>query len=319
MQAGKQKLPLGQRLRRGLAKYGVNYLALAPFFVLLVCFILVPIIHGMSMSFTDWSTSSKGEVNFVGLENYTNIFSGKGSASKRYITSLRNLLIYVPITVTIGLTIALALALIVGQFKNKTYSFFRGAYFFPTVLPLFLCAGIWQWYMASDTGLIASNLAKLGIGVNTIWKDTPGYAIALVILIDIWNSVGLNFVIFSTGIQDIPRDLYEAAEIDGASTLDKMLRITIPLLEPILFFVITYSFISALQVYDIPWILTNTTDINAVGGANQVMLFPVMEMVRNVYKGGKSALGRAAAEGVILMAIIMAITVVQYKLRKKKV
>ena len=224
-----------------------------------------------------------------------------------------------PVTVAVGLTIALALALIVGQFRNRAYNFFRGSYFFPTVLPLFLCAGIWQWYMAAETGLIASNLGKIGIGANTIWKDTPGYAIALVILIDIWNSVGLNFVIFSTGIQDIPRELYEAAEIDGAGTFSQMTRITIPLLEPILFFVITYSFISALQVYDIPWILTNTTDINAVGGANQVMLFPVMEMVRNVYKGGKSALGRAAAEGVILMSIIMLITLIQYKLRRKNV
>ena len=173
--------------------------------------------------------------------------------------------------------------------------------------------------MSSDVGLIAGNLAKIGIGGNVIWKDTAGYAIALVVLIDVWHSVGFNFVIFLSAMQDISPDLYEAAEIDGASTFQKMTKITIPLLEPILFFVITYSFISALQVYDIPWILTNTTDINAVGGANQVMLFPVMEMVRNVYKGGKSALGRAAAEGVILMTLIMAITAVQFKFRKKKV
>ena len=317
MQAKLSRLSPGERFRKGIRKYGAIYVALTPFFILFICFILIPMIEGMAMSFTDWSTSSKGEINFVGFENYANLFSGKGSASKRYMASLTNLLIYVPITVAVGLFIALALALIVSQFRNKTYNFFRGSYFFPTVLPLFLCAGIWQWYMASETGLIARNLAKIGIGTNTIWKDTPGYAIALVILIDIWNSVGLNFVIFSTGIQDIPRELYEAAEIDGASTFKKMTKITIPLLEPILFFVITYSFISALQVYDIPWILTNTTDINAVGGANQVMLFPVMEMVRNVYKGGKSALGRAAAEGVILMSIIMVITLVQYKLRRK--
>jgi len=317
LQAKLSRLSPGERFRKGIRKYGAIYVALTPFFILFICFILIPMIEGMAMSFTDWSTSSKGEINFVGFENYANLFSGKGSASKRYMASLTNLLIYVPITVAVGLFIALALALIVSQFRNKAYNFFRGSYFFPTVLPLFLCAGIWQWYMASETGLIASNLAKIGIGTNTIWKDTPGYAIALVILIDIWNSVGLNFVIFSTGIQDIPRELYEAAEIDGASTFKKMTKITIPLLEPILFFVITYSFISALQVYDIPWILTNTTDINAVGGANQVMLFPVMEMVRNVYKGGKSALGRAAAEGVILMSIIMVITLVQYKLRRK--
>ena len=317
MQLSHKKKPMN--LGKRLSRHAINYVALTPFFALFIFFILVPMIQGIAMSFTDWSTSSRGEIHFVGLENYINIFSGKGSASKRFLISLKNLAIYVPLTIVIGLSIALALALIVSQFRNRTYSFLRGAYFFPHVLPLFLCAGIWQWYMSSDMGLIASNLARLGIGANVIWKDTPGYAIALVILIDVWNSVGFNFVIFLSAIQDISPDLYEAAEIDGASTFQKMTKITIPLLEPILFFVITYSFISALQVYDIPWILTNTTDINAVGGSNQVMLFPVMEMVRNVYKGGKSALGRAAAEGVILMTIIMTITVIQFKLRKKKV
>ncbi len=305
--------------RRGIMKYAANYAALAPFYLLFFCFIMIPMIQGVAMSFTDWSTSSRGVINPVGFENYINIFSGRGSASKRFLTSLNNLLVYVPITIVAGLGISLILALVINQFRNKTYNFFRGAYFFPTVLPLFLGAGIWQWYMASDTGLVASNLAKLGIGANTIWRDTAGFAIALVVIIDVWHSVGFNFVIFSTGMQDIPQELYEAAEIDGASTFQKMRLITIPLLEPILFFVITYSFISALQVYDIPWIITNGTDINSIGGAKQVMLFPVMEMVKNVYQGGKSALARASAEGVVLMSIILAITVVQFKLRKKKV
>lgn len=317
MQLSRKKKPMN--LGRDLRKNAASYAALAPFFALFILFILVPMVQGIAMSFTDWSTSSRGKINFVGFENYLNIFSGKGSASKRFIASMKNLVLYVPITIFVGLFVALALALIVGQFKNRLYSFYRGAYFFPYILPLFLAAGIWQWYMSSDVGLIAGNLAKMGIGGNVIWKDTAGYAIALVVLIDVWHSVGFNFVIFLSAMQDISPDLYEAAEIDGASTFQKMTKITIPLLEPILFFVITYSFISALQVYDIPWILTNTTDINAVGGANQVMLFPVMEMVRNVYKGGKSALGRAAAEGVILMTLIMAITAVQFKLRKKKV
>lgn len=307
------------RSRRGIEKYAASYVALAPFYILFFVFILIPMVQGVAMSFTDWSTSSRGVINFVGLENYISIFSGRGSASKRFLTSLNNLLIYVPITITVGLSISLMLALVVNQFHNKIYSFFRGAYFFPTVMPLFLGAGIWQWYMASDTGLVASNLASLGIGANTVWRDTAGYAIALVVIIDVWHAVGFNFVIFSTGMQDIPRELYEAAEIDGANTFQKMRRITIPLLEPILFFVITYSFISALQVYDIPWIITNGTDINSIGGAKQVMLFPVMEMVKNVYQGGKSALARASAEGVILMVIILTITVVQFKLRRKKV
>ena len=98
-----------------------------------------------------------------------------------------------------------------------------------------------------------------------------------------------------------------------------MKSITIPLLEPILFFVITYGFISALQVYDIPWIISSSSNVNNAGGPGQVMSFPVIEMVRNIYLGGKSGLGRACTEGVILMTAILAVTIVQFKARRKKV
>jgi multiple sugar transport system permease protein len=300
-------------------RYLPNYVGLAPFFILFLVFIFVPMIQGIVMSFTDWSTKSRGQLNFVGLQNYTYLLFSGGASSRRFIKSIQNLLIYVPVTVTIGLSISLALALIVNQFQKKLHSFFRGAFFVPTVLPLFLCTGIWQWFMSPNTGLVASALAKIGIGRDVNWTSTPGYAIAICVMIDIWHATGFNFVIMSAGIQDIPREYYEAAEIDGASALQQMRHITIPLLEPILFFVVTYAFISALQVYDIPWILTNNSSLNAIGGPGQVMLFPVMEMVRNVYNGGSSALGRATAEGVLLMILIMAVTLVQFKRRRKRV
>jgi multiple sugar transport system permease protein len=242
-----------------------------------------------------------------------------GNSSERFLKSLKNLAIYVPITITVGLSISLGLALILRHINDKAYQFFRSAYFVPTVLPLYIAAGIWQWFMNSEVGLVASNLAKIGIGRDVIWADTAGYAIAMVVIIDIWNAAGFNFIIFSTGMQDISPELYEAAEIDGASTFQQMRYITIPLLEPIIFFVITYSFISALQVYDIPWILTSQQAISSIGGSQQVMLFPVMEMVRHVYSGGASGLARASTEGVILMVIIMMITLIQFKLRRKNV
>ncbi len=302
-----------------LKKYIPNYIGLLPFFGLLITFIIVPMVYGIVMSFTNWSVSAMLEVEFIGFENYIYILSGEGTGSERFLKSLANLVVYVPITITIGLTLSLILALIVNNLQNKLYKFFRGSYFVPTVLPLFLCVGIWQWLLNADTGLVAGSLAKIGIGDGVNWANTAGYAIAMVIIIDVWNAAGFNFIIFSTGMQDISPDLYEAAEIDGASTFRKMVHITIPMLEPIIFFVITYSFISAIQVYDIPWILSATADINNAGGPGQIMLFPVMEMVRNVYTGSANGLGRATAEGTVLMAIIMLVTLIQFKLRKKKV
>jgi multiple sugar transport system permease protein len=314
----RQRTAVSTKKKVHLRKYLVNYLGLLPFFALFSVFVLYPFFYGIVMSFTDWSVSSRGKIHFVGLANYKFVLSGVGTSSVRFLASLKNLLIYVPLTLLIGLTLSLILALILSEIK-RGYSFFRGAWFAPYVLPLFICAGIWQWFMTTNTGLVSSFFARIGIGAGVDWSSTAIYAIFLVIFIDVWNSVGFNFVIISAGMKDISPELYEAAELDGASTIQRMRYVTIPLLEPILFVVITYGFVSALQVYDIPWILSGTGDYNNIGGPGQCMLFPVMEMVRNMYLGSKSGLGRATAEGVILMLIIMLVTLVQFRLRRRKV
>lgn len=308
-----------QPLRTRVVKSLPVYLGLAPFFILMMVFVGAPMLYGLAMSFTDWSTASRGEVSFVGFENYAYILGGEGLASVRFFKSLLNLAIYVPITIAIGLVVALALALIATMLPPKLYSFLRASYFVPAVLPLFLCVGIWQWLMSADNGLVAANLAKIGIGTGVNWMNSAGWAIAVVILIDVWHAVGFNFIIFSTGMQDISQDVYEAADLDGANVFQKMTRVTIPMIEPIIFFVVTYSFITAIQVYDIPQILSSGSGPNDVGGPNQVMLFPVMEMVRNVRVGGDSGLARAAAEGSILMIIIIVVTFVLFKLRRRRV
>ena len=306
-----------QKIKNTVRKHWTSYLGLLPFFALLVIFIVIPIITGIYRSFTDWSMSSRNEINFVGLENYKYLLAGEGTTSKRFIKSLGNMAIYVPITVVISIGIALVLALIVTQLNDKLYKFYRSVYYVPTVIPVFLCVAIWQWFMTTDTGLVTSLLSKIGIGAGVSWAETKGYALAEVIIIDVWNMIGFNFLIILAGMKDISPELYEAADIDGATTIQKMKNITIPMLEPVLFFVITYAFICAIQVYDIPWILSGYDDMNAVGGPDQVMLFPVMEMVRNVYNGGAYGLGRACAMGVLLMLIIMVITAIQFKGRKK--
>lgn len=295
------------------------YLGLAPFFLLMALFVGAPMVYGIAMSFTDWSIYSHGRVHWVGLQNYAYVLGGDGITSHRFYQSLINLAIYVPITVAIGVVVALGVALIATSLPRRVYAILRSAYFVPTVLPLFLCVGIWQWLMNADNGLVASNLAKIGIATGVDWVNTAGWAILMVVLIDVWHSVGFNFIIFSTGVQDISPDLYEAAELDGANTFQRMIRITVPMLEPIIFFVITYSFITAIQVYDIPQILTTGTSPNDVGGPNQVMLFPVMEMVRSVRSGSEFGLGRAAAEGTILMVIIIVVTFVLFTIRRRKV
>ena len=117
-------------------EYMFNYLGLLPFFILFTVFMLYPFFYGVVMSFTDWSVSSREGINFVGLANYQFILSGEGVSSERFLTSLKNLCIYVPITLLIGMTTALLLALFVNQLKRRSYGIFRGIFF--TFIPFAL-------------------------------------------------------------------------------------------------------------------------------------------------------------------------------------
>ncbi len=125
-------------------------------------------------------------------------------------------------------------------------------------------------------------------------------------------------IILTAGMKNIPNDLYEASTIDGASTFQQWIHITIPMLEPVLFFVVVNCFIGAIQTYDIPWVLSNSSAVGVIGGKNAFASYPVMEIVGNVYSGKAGNLGRACAEGFVLMLIIFAITLLQIVYRNCK-
>ena len=181
-----------------------------------------------------------------------------------------------------------------------------------------LATGVWLWLMSADTGLVAVLLGKMGIGEGVTWRLTPGYFTALLIIIDLWRAIGFNMIILTAGMKNIPNDLYEASTIDGASTFQQWIHITIPMLEPVLFFVVVNCFIGAIQTYDIPWVLSNSSAVGVIGGKNAFASYPVMEIVGNVYSGKAGNLGRACAEGFVLMLIIFAITLLQIVYRNCK-
>ena len=222
--------------------------------------------------------------------------------------------------VPLNLLFATLISLVINQFRGRMHNFLRGAFFMPYVAPFFLATGVWLWLMSADTGLVAVLLAKIGIGEGVTWRLTPGYFTAFLIIIDLWRAIGFNMIILTAGMKNIPGDLYEASTIDGASTFQQWVHITIPMLEPVLFFVIVNCFIGAIQTYDIPWVLSNSSAVGVIGGKGAFASYPVMEIVGNVYSGKAGNLGRACAEGFVLMLIIFAITLVQivYRGRKNK-
>ena len=280
---------------------------LLPFFFFFAVFFLYPIVFGIRISFYEWDSVHTPQP--VGLENYAKVVASRG-----FLKSFENLLKYVSVTIPINVVVAFSLAVLVNSFKGFWMKLFRSGYFLPTLLPLFLAASVWRWLYAPDVGFINTILGRFGIG-EVKWLTDPKVMIFSLVIVDVWISAGFNMIILLAGMNDIPQEYYDAAKVDGASKFQEIIYITIPQLEPVLFLVITYGFISALQVFDAPWILTGSTFIS-YGGLRQGLLFPVMDMMGTAFNGLR--FGRAAAYGVILAVFILFVTLLQFVLRKRQ-
>lgn len=289
-----------RRIRSNLPHYAM----VLPFVLLFAVFFLYPIISGFYYSFQDWNAVT--DPHFVGLKNYKAVIG-----SRDFSRAISNLMKYVAITVPLGITVALSLALLVNSFKGFWAGFFRGAYFLPVVLPPFLAATIWRWMYAPNLGFINTFLSWFGISSINFLNNTSTMLYAL-IAVDVWVSAGFNMVILLAGLKNIPESLYEAARLDGAGRFQQTWFVTIPMLAPVLFFVTTYGFISALQVFDIPWLLTGSS-FTAYGGRRGGLLFPVMDMMGRAF--GEVRFGEATAYGFILTAVIVLFTGVMFAIR----
>ena len=293
---------------RWLRKYTKHYLMLSPFFILYSIFFLYPAISGVYISFNQWDSVHPPE--WIGIANYTNILTSGPFA----IASL-NLIKYVCIAIPLGVLLAFGLAVLVDSYKESTWGkIFRSAYFIPVMVPIFLTASIWKWLYSPDVGFINTALGWIGIG-HVSWLTDPKVMLYSLIIVDAWASVGFNMLILLGGMKNIPSEYYDAAKIDGANKFQEIIYIMIPQLEPMFFLVITYGFISALQVFDVPWILTQST-FDTYGGQQYGLLFPVMAMMGRAFNNLR--FGYAAAYGLILMVFILAVTLVQFSTRRRQ-
>jgi multiple sugar transport system permease protein len=291
--------------RTPFTRYLKHYLMLAPFFLLFLAFALGPLLYGLSMSLTDWD--GVHPPRFVGLQNYSRVVQ-----SRYFGKAFINLAHYVLLTLPIGIFVALGIALLLDRFTGFWSSFLRSAYFLPTVIPLFLTATVWRWLLAPSFGIVNQLLGVFGIR-SIDWLVEPGVAIPTLVMIDVWRSSGFNMILLLAGLKSIPRDYYDAAKVDGANTFQQIRSITLPQLEPVLFLVIVNGFIAALQVFDVPWVLTS--HFLDYGGFFQSMLFPVMDIVGRAF--GRLRFGEAAAYAVMLMLLVLMVTLLQFVVRRR--
>lgn len=276
-------------------------LLIAPTVIYVLIMNVWPIFQSIYFSFN--KIKGLGQPQWTGFSNYTKAFTDPDLRR-----ALGNTVIYTVITVPIGTFLSLITAVFLNS-KIKFKSFFRVLYFIPVVSAPAAIAMVWRWLYNSDFGLINYFLSLIGIqGPN--WIADSNFVLIAIMIVGVWSGIGYNMIILLGGLQDIPTTFYEAAEMDGASSIRKFFSITLPLLSPTLFFVITTSFIGALQVFDTIFMMVDKNNPALKSAESIVYLFYRETFVSNNR-------GYGAAIAVLLLLLILLATAIQMKLQKK--
>lgn len=236
---------------------------------------------------------------FVGLENYVKVFG-----DKEVWQSLINTFKYAIVEVPFSIVIALVLAVLLNR-KMKGRSVYRTILFLPMVAAPAAVAMVWRWLFNSEFGLI-NNVFNLDVK----WISDPKIAVYSIAVIGIWSIIGYNMVLFLSGLQEIPHDYYEAAQIDGATGIKSFFHITIPLLSPTIFFVLVTRVIGALQVFDLIYMVIDTSNTALLKTQSLVYLFYKYSFIQK-------NLGYGSTIVILLLVITMIITVFQMIGQKK--
>lgn len=276
------------------------YLFVAPFFVVFATFMVYPLVTSVWLSLHQ-SRGFQYQV-FVGADNFVRLFN-----DPIFWKSVRNTFYFAAGTFLVQLPLALVLALVVNSKRVRGRNFFRLAFFSPVLVAGVFVAIIFGLAYDTRTGLVNDILGKLVFTRVLIpWLENERWVMPAVILAGVWQWCGFNMIYFLAGLQGIRQELYEASSVDGANAWQVFWHITLPSLRPVMTFVFVLSMIGSLQLFDLPWVLTNGT-----GGPND----SAMTMVMYLYKNGFQFvnLGYAATIGWVLFAIVMAISVIQLR------
>ncbi|MGB9679589.1 MAG: carbohydrate ABC transporter permease [Minisyncoccia bacterium] len=280
-----------------------GYVFILPFIISISIFLIGPLIYAFIISFKEFSFLNPAINKWVGFLNYIKLFS-----DPTFKKALLNTTIYSIGVVPTQLIISLILALIVNSdIKGKT--FFRVAYYVPTVTSTVAVSVIFLYLFKAD-GLVNVLLAKFGIQGPT-WFNDVRFALPSIMMMAIWSSVGNYMVIFLAGLQDVPSELYEAAEVDGANKFQRFFKITLPMLKPIMFFNLVMSLIGTFQVFDQAYVVSQGT-----GGPLDATMTVVLDIYRTGFRDFN--MGYASAMAFALFVIILILTLIQRKLFKEE-
>jgi len=269
-----------------------GYLFALPWFIGFFVFTLYPVMAAIYYSFCSYNIVSSPQ--WINIANYKTLIN----EDSLFWESLFNTVFYTFFSVPLGISIALILAVLLNH-KLRGMSWFRTIFYLPTIVPVVASCILWLWILNPQFGLLNVFLAKLGI-TGPGWLADENWSKPSLILMSTW-AVGGSMIIFLAGLQDIPRRLYEAAELDGANWWRKFISITVPMLTPTIFFNLVMGIIGSFQVFTQAFIMTD-------GGPVDSTLFYVLYLYRNAFVYFK--MGYASAMALILFIIILFFTLV---------
>jgi multiple sugar transport system permease protein len=282
-----------------------GYLFASPFIVGFIGLTLGPMLFSLYTSFTDYNITTAPE--WTGLDNYSYILRD----DDRFRTSLGNTIYYVLLKTPLIIVISLLLALLM-RVQVPGRRVFRTIYYLPTVLTGVSSIFLFIWVL-SPTGLLNNGLGAVGIqGPN--WFFDPQWTKPGLVVMSLWT-IGTPLLIMLAGLNGIPRDLYEAADIDGAGPWSKFWKITIPMLSPTLFFLVVTNIIFAFQVFNSAYVISTTVGTKSPGDPAQSLLFYEVYLYLRAFRDLQ--MGFASALAWILFVIIMIVTAVQLWLSKR--
>jgi multiple sugar transport system permease protein len=263
---------------------------LSPWLIGFSCFTLVPIALSLYYSFCRYSVLQPPL--FRGLENYRDLMS-----DPVFWLSVRNTAIYSLMALPLGMIVALGAAMLLNT-KIRGVSIYRTLVFLPSLVPQVAAAILWFWMFNAKLGLINTGLRAIGIKDPPNWLGDPHWAMPALVFMSLWG-VGNTVVIYLAGLQDVPRELYEAADIDGASTLRKLWHVTLPGISPVIFFNLIIGIIGSLQLFAAPFIL-------AVGGTGRDTYLFTMYLYDNAFNYTK--MGKASAMAWVQLLLVLVLT-----------
>lgn len=280
--------------KKKIKQDNIAYAMIAPYYIFMIVFILLPICINVFLSFTDYNLNT---MNFVGLKNYTRMFHDP--ILKK---SIINTLLYSVVTLFLNMALGLLISILVLR-TGKALGLIRTIVFLPYVISMASASMIWLWIYEPGYGLLNSIITFFG-GTSKDWVYDVSLAMGCIIVVTVWKFVGYNMVIYTSGIMNIPAQLYEAAMIDGANVWCQFKYITWPMLQPITFFLMITGFINNFNVFEQVSILTGGGPVNST-----------TTLMHQIYIRGfvDYQFGYASAITVLMMVVVGIVTALNFR------